>query len=155
MINNFTGKHNFLSNFYTVPISFEGIMFPSVEHAYQAAKSLDEEVRLRIMRIGSAGQAKRAGKKVILRPNWESLKLDIMLELLRRKFYFKDMQQMLLDTGEDEIVEENYWKDTFWGTCNGVGENHLGKLLMKIRQELRNGQQLHAPYGPQNTMSKL
>ena len=134
----FEGKYKFLSNFYSVPISFEGIMYPSVEHAYQAAKTLNEQERLRIMRLGTAAQAKRAGRYLKgLRPNWDGIKLNIMLELLRKKFFFKNMQRMLIATGDEELKEENHWHDTFWGVCEGVGENHLGKLLMQVREEVK------------------
>lgn len=136
MISNFSGKYSFLSNFYIVPISFEGIVYPSVEHAFQAAKSLDESERLRIMRLGSPGKAKKEGRYLKLRADWEEVKLGVMLTLLRKKFSFTDLKKMLINTENEELIEGNSWGDTYWGKYYGVGENKLGKLLMQVRSEL-------------------
>lgn len=141
MISKFTGEYSFLSNFYIVPISYEGIIYPSVEHAFQAAKTLDGKKKLEIARFDTPGKAKKAGRKLKLRADWEEIKLDIMLELLRKKFFFKDLQEMLLKTGDEELIEGNSWGDTYWGKYYGVGENHLGKLLLQVREEIRNGNQ--------------
>ena len=86
----------------------------------------------------SPGQAKKYGKTVELRKDWEDVKLSIMEEIIREKFiYDPDLVKMLLDTGDKELIEGNNWNDTFWGMCRGKGENHLGKILMKLREELR------------------
>ena len=83
------------------------------------------------------GQAKRAGNKLVLRPDWEQIKIIVMTDLCRIKFQDPHMRKLLLDTGDAELIEGNWWNDTFWGVCNGIGQNHLGKILMAIRNLLR------------------
>ncbi len=135
-ITSFIGKHSFLSNFYPARVEFDRQTFPSVEHAYQAAKTL-VPIERRIFHTGiSAGQAKRAGRRVTLRADWIDVKLPIMLDLLRKKFWDDDLAQQLLATQDAELVEGNHWGDTFWGVCRGEGANHLGRLLMQVRQEI-------------------
>lgn len=131
----FTGKHRWLSNFYPVSILFEGTVYPSVEHAYVAAKT--EVVALRaLVPTMTAGEAKRFGRRLILRANWDDLKLGIMEQLLRTKFEDAALRAQLKATGIAPLVEGNTWRDRYWGTYMGQGENHLGKLLMKIRAGL-------------------
>lgn len=137
MINNFDGKYRFLSNFYSYPIEYEGIVYPSNEHAFQAAKSLDEAVRKEIASLPTPGQAKRMGRHVELRSDWEKVKVDIMYELCKTKFSSIEMKEKLLATGNEPLEEGNTWNDQFWGVCRGKGENHLGKILMKVRDELK------------------
>lgn len=134
----FTDEHRFLSNFWPAVVSLPGDpnVYASVEHAYQAAKSLDADQRWAISMARTAGGAKRLGKTVRLRPDWERVKLDVMLDLLRQKFIHADLAKLLRATGTAELVEGNTWGDTFWGVCNGVGENHLGRLLMQVRTEI-------------------
>lgn len=132
MISEFQGDFRFLSNFWPCVIEFEGIKFSSVEHAYQAAKTLDIKERKRIAKLLTPGKAKRAGKELMLRPDWEEIKLSIMRELLIKKFSHRELMFRLKLT-EGELIEGNNWGDTFWGICRGQGENHLGKLLMEIR----------------------
>lgn len=136
----FMGEYQFLSNFYPVKVEYEGKIYPSVEHAYQAAKSLDDAVREQIRNLPTPGQAKRAGKKVDLRKDWQLVNISIMEKLLRQKFSNPELKERLLKTGKRELVEGNTWGDTFWGVCKGVGENHLGKLLMQIRDDYATGQ---------------
>ena len=131
-VTEFQGEFRFLSNFWPSPIEYEGIWYPSVEHAYQAAKTLKVSDRKRIAKLITPGKAKRAGKELDLRPDWEEIKLDVMRELLQKKFAYRDLMFRLKKT-EGELIEGNTWGDTFWGICNGKGENHLGKLLMEIR----------------------
>lgn len=136
----FDGPHRFLSNFYRCLIVYEGITYPSVEHAFQAMKSLDGNERRRISGISTAAGAKRAGRMVPLRHDWNVVRIPIMRDLLRLKFDPEkkpDLAQMLIDTGNAELVEGNTWGDRFWGICAGSGENHLGKLLMEVRAEIR------------------
>ncbi|KKN90113.1 hypothetical protein LCGC14_0232290 [marine sediment metagenome] len=137
MIDSFNDKHRFLSNFSVSHVKLGGITYPTVEHAYQAAKTLDKTERLRIQRAAGPGRAKRLGRGVTLRPDWEGTKLRIMLNLLRQKFQFPKLRDLLLATENQELIEGNHWGDTFWGVCQGEGENHLGKLLMQVRDELR------------------
>lgn len=134
-INSFAGEYRFLSNFYPASVMFEGIIYPSVEHAYQAAKTLDLSQRDQIWSM-TAAKAKRFGRKVTLRPDWDEVKIDIMKELLVDKFQHPHLRDWLRATGTEELTEGNWWGDTFWGVCQGKGENMLGKLLMEVRQEL-------------------
>ena len=134
MINSFTGKYSFLSNFYpTKGIEYEGIVYLTVEHAYQAAKSLSPIERDYINRAPTPSAAKKAGRYLTLRTDWEEVKLEIMSTLLKSKYQWADLKLLLLETGDEELIEGNWWGDTYWGICRGVGENHLGKLLMEIR----------------------
>ena len=136
MINSFEGKYAFLSNFYEHPISEGSLTFPTNEHYFQAMKTLDLTERIAIARAGTPGQSKRMGRSVKLRSDWEHIKLSVMETALRLKFADPELAAMLKATGDEELVEGNWWNDTVWGVCNGVGENNLGKLLMKIRAEL-------------------
>lgn len=130
----------FLSNFWPVQVDFEGILYPSVEHAYQAAKTLDAGEREHIREAPSPGSAKQRGRKVTIRPDWDDkMRLVIMQGLLAQKFLTEPMRSWLLLTGDVHIAEGNVWGDTFWGVIpSGHGENHLGKMLMALRADLRN-----------------
>ena len=138
-ITSFREQHFFLSNFYGCTINFEGITYPSTEHAYQAAKSVIIAERQLICRQTSAGNAKRAGRRITIRRDWNDVKLAKMEAILRLKFSVTqpELVQKLTATHPRILREENYWHDTFWGICNGAGSNHLGKLLMKIRADLQ------------------
>jgi hypothetical protein len=136
MISEFQGQYRFLSNFYPCTITYEGIEYPTTEHAYQASKTLDQERRKYISQLETASQAKRAGKNVKMRSDWEEVKVDVMYDICKLKFTKPNFAQKLLVTGHQELVEGNTWNDTFWGRCKGRGQNHLGKILMKIRDEL-------------------
>lgn len=140
MIDRFDGNYRFLSNFWTIAITFEGLSFPSVEHAYVAAKTLDQNERVHICHIGTAREVKAYGQKLQLRPDWDQVKLKIMEDLVRQKFSKSiTLRDALVATGTQEIVEGNYWGDKYWGIDlkTGEGENHLGKIIMKVRDELR------------------
>lgn len=134
-IDYFWDEHRFLSNFDKVPISYEGITYPTSENAFQAAKSLNPDIRKEFVNL-TPGQAKKKGRHIDLRPDWETVKLQIMEDILRIKFTTPRYKQLLLNTGDAVLIEGNTWNDTYWGVCNGVGENHLGQLLMKIRNEI-------------------
>ena len=133
MIDCFDKEWAFLSNFYQNEIEFEGITYPTNEHFFQAMKTLDENERHAIANCRTPGQAKRMGRRVALRSDWENVKEDVMFTGLCIKFSDEQLADWLLETGDEELVEGNTWSDTFWGVCNGVGENKLGKLLMKVR----------------------
>lgn len=135
MIDSFKGKYRFLSNFFPAIINWEGINYPTVEHAYQAAKTHDPNIRKYISSALTAQEAKHIGKNVLLRGDWEEKKLEIMDQLIRLKFSNREVMNLLKLTENEELIEGNWWGDTYWGVCNGVGENHLGKILMKIRGE--------------------
>ena len=142
MIDRFTGEYGFLSNFYMCCVELDGKTYTSTEHAFQAAKTLDPQKREEIRKATSPGRAKRLGRKVPLRKDWESVKVEVMHGLLQQKFKKGGpLADLLLKTGTQDLVEGNTWGDRFWGkTKNGgkwVGKNHLGRLLMLVRQELR------------------
>jgi len=137
VIGPFKNEYQFLSNFFPYPVKFEGIFYHTVEHAYQAAKTLDINIRRKFDSILSPSKAKKFGRRIDLRQDWEEVKLKVMETCLRDKFRPGTLlAQKLLDTGDEELIEVNWWGDRFWGTYNGIGENHLGKLLMKIRNDL-------------------
>lgn len=119
-ISSFTGYYCFLSNFYPSVVSLDGIEYQSVEHAYQAAKTLDKEERKPFHKhpLPTAAEAKKLGRKLTLRSDWEGVKLSVMEGLLVQKFAHPDLKEKLLETGEDLLVEGNYWGDVYWG----VGE---------------------------------
>jgi ribA/ribD-fused uncharacterized protein len=136
-ITKFRGQYGWLSNFYSASVCFAGINYPTVEHAFRAAKTLDLSWRRLILNHSSPADAKQMGRCAVLRSDWEEIKLTVMEDLLRQKFHIPCFKAMLLATGDMEIVEGNEWGDIFWGVCRGVGSNHLGILLMQIRDELR------------------
>ena len=142
MIDRFKGKYDFLSNFFSCLVEYDGELYPSVEHAFQAAKTLDRENREYISLTETAKEARSVGRRMKgIREDWDEVKLGIMEELVRYKFsHYSDLKEKLLKTGDDILVEGNTWNDTYWGVCKGVGENHLGKILMKVREELRSGE---------------
>ena len=129
MISLFRDEYFFLSNFYPVEIKLDGIVYPNAETAFQAQKTLDVEERRKFSMLKNPVQAKRLGRKVKLRDDWEEVKLDIMTEIVSQKFLqHPHLIEMLLQTGDEELVEGNKWD-----VCKGKSENHLGKILMKIR----------------------
>jgi ribA/ribD-fused uncharacterized protein len=142
-INKFEGEFDYLSNFYPCIIAYEDLIFKSVEHAYQAAKSIIlEEKSLFCDSKLSPGQAKRLGKTIKIRSDWEIIKLQIMKDLVKIKFEDSILFSKLQFTTPAELIEGNYWHDQFWGDCicekhiSIPGKNHLGIILM----EVRNGQ---------------
>lgn len=139
MIKEFQGEYRFLSNFWPSEVQYQGLIFPTVEHAYQAAKTENRQHRCEIQNMDKPGDAKKFGNKVEIREDWNSIKLQIMEELIREKFRKPWLQKLLLATGTEELQERNKWGDTYWGFCGGIGQNHLGKILMKVREEIRNG----------------
>lgn len=136
IINSFTGKYAFLSNFYPSPITIDNIQYPTVEHAFQAQKTLDIKERIKISKIKDPGSAKAIGRKVKLRVDWEEIKMTVMRKCLKEKFKDPYLQESLIETGTAKLIEGNFWNDTYWGICNGIGENHLGQLLMEIRNDI-------------------
>lgn len=135
-ITKFRGDYYFLSNMYPEVLYINGEMYPSAEHAFQASKSLDKDVRLGMAVCRSAKEAKQAGRLINLRLDWEDVKVDVMYNILKAKFADPELAQKLRDTGDEELIEENNWGDTFWGVCKGKGKNMLGNLLMKVRKEI-------------------
>jgi len=149
-IHGFFGEYRWLSNFWYAEVTLDGETYSSTEHAYQAAKTLDEtlrrQFRFKIRYEGiepsettpTCGEAKKMGSKLELRSDWEDIKVSVMTDLVRQKFTNNfDLKQKLLDTGDLYLEETNHWGDVFWGVCKGKGQNVLGNLLMQIRTELR------------------
>lgn len=140
MINSFSGEYRFLSNFFESRFEYEGISYTTAEHAFQQAKTLDPEWKQIIRSCPTPALAKRAGRSVKLRSDWEEVKDQIMEDILRAKFTQNSyVLRALINTGDEELVEGNTWNDTYWGVCDGEGKNMLGKMLMKIRSELQEG----------------
>jgi ribA/ribD-fused uncharacterized protein len=136
-ITSFTGKYFFLSNFYPCSVLFEDKIYPSAEHAYMAAKTTDEATRVYIASAPTPGKAKRIGKTIQLRENWDLIKLQYMRVILESKFSDPVLRKLLDSTKGYEIIEGNTWGDTFWGQCPlGHGRNELGKLLVSIRDDI-------------------
>lgn len=135
-IDKFKGQYQFLSNFYPVIITINDESYPSAEHAFQAMKSLDKDERIAMSVCRSAAEAKKAGKLVNLRKDWEQIKVGIMYQILKSKFENPELAQKLRDTKDAILEENNTWGDTFWGKCNGIGSNMLGQLLMQVRSEI-------------------
>ena len=133
-IERLAGYHRFLSNFWPCTVTYEGLTFNNVEEAYHVAKCADPADRAQFTAL-SAPAAKDRGSVVALRADWHDIKRDVMAGLLRQKFSDPVLRRLLLQTGNATIVEGNTWSDHFWGVCNGVGENNLGKLLMQVRHE--------------------
>ncbi len=137
-ITSFRGKYAFLSNFYAAEVTVGGMTFPTNEAAFQAMKCTEREERIPFTETKNPVAAKRMGRKVKLRPDWERVKVGIMEEIVRAKFsQHPELAGQLAATGDLPIMEGNGWRDTFWGVdaATGKGENHLGKILMKIREE--------------------
>lgn len=142
IISTFDGAYDFLSNFYEAPFKYQGILYPTNEHFFQAMKTLDINERKKIAAAETPGQAKRMGRKVVLREDWEEVKEDIMRIGLECKFEYPCLREKLLATGDAYLVEGTTWHDNEWGNCtcekckNIVGKNKLGTLLMQVREKI-------------------
>ena len=137
MIDSFRGEYFFLSNFYEVPVTYGGVTYTNNEAAFQAQKSTDIADRLRFSELPPS-QAKRLGRRIALRKDWEQVKISIMTEIVRAKFTQNpELADKLSATGDAHLEEGNDWGDRTWGTVNGVGANNLGKILMQIRDEIK------------------
>ena len=136
-IDKFEGPNRFLSNFWPCEVRYDGWAYPSVEHAYQAAKFTDPEKRAKIQAATTAQAAKKIGRTKGIRADWDDVKFGIMRDLLQQKFEQGSANAtQLLATGDEQLVEGNWWGDTYWGVCKGKGKNHLGNLLMQRRSFL-------------------
>ena len=142
MIKEFQKEYRWLSNFAPCGVELDGQMYLSVEHAYQSAKSEDDWDWKEFCTLETnPAEIKKQAKLVILRKDWDAVKENIMLDLLRQKFNQEPYRQKLLDTKNEQIQEGNWWGDDYWGMSfkTGKGQNRLGKMIMKIRKELKNG----------------
>ena len=152
MINSFRNKYYFLSNFFPCIIMYHGVAYRSVESAFQAQKadtSLSDDARLEVQKRFAnlaPDQAKHLGRHIVLRADWEKVKKSVMRDLLMVKFSNGQFRKLLLETGDEKLIEGNSWHDNYWGSCicprcGNRGRNELGKMLMEVRDTLRNGDQ--------------
>lgn len=131
---------DFLSNFYPSTIKYQGFFYQTVEHAYQASKTVDEKSREIIRKSKNPMDAKKLGRALVLRDDWDDVKISIMKELIEEKFQNPFLMYMLIDTCDYQLINENRWNDRFWGMTNGIGENWLGKILEEVRQKIKDTQ---------------
>jgi ribA/ribD-fused uncharacterized protein len=137
-VKGFQGKYRFLSNFWPAEIELDGWIYPTVEHAYMASKTFNIDIREKIRSIEKPGDAKKLGRQIELREDWELVKRNIMKDLVRQKFNKEPLRSKLVVELRDAYLEEtNTWNDTYWGVCKGIGRNELGKILMEVRAELQ------------------
>lgn len=136
VIDSFFANYRFLSNFEPCTVVYDGMTYKCSEAAYQAAKTTDVSLRIAFTTMNGS-KAKYAGQKLPIRADWNDVKVDVMYEIVKDKFSRNpELKAKLLSTGTLQLIEGNYWGDKFWGVCNGEGENHLGKILMRVRREL-------------------
>ncbi|HMQ46994.1 MAG TPA: NADAR family protein [Saprospiraceae bacterium] len=143
MIRRFDKDYKWLSNFAPCTIVLHGITYPSVEHAYMSAKSNDVRWYLKCADDSiKPGTIKKLSRGILLVSNWDSIKIEVMRGCLNQKFRQEPYRTLLLETGNVFIQEGNFWGDTFWGVDlnTNTGENHLGKLIMEIREQLQNNE---------------
>ena len=146
MITEFDGKYAFLSNFFYAPFVYDGIIYPTNEHFFQAMKTLDQKKRKQIAEAKTPGAAKRMGRQVQLREDWEQVKYTAMRVGVERKFdAHPDLAKKLIATNDCILIEGNSWHDNTWGSCFCpkcaaiAGKNWLGEILMERRKELIGG----------------
>jgi ribA/ribD-fused uncharacterized protein len=135
-INGFWNEWRGFSNFADSPVHLDGVQYRTVEHAYQAAKTNDQDLRDLIRGLPRPHETKRLGNQIAMRPDWDHVKPLVMLGLLTQKFMIPEYEKLLLSTGDAYLEETNTWKDVYWGVCDGQGLNMLGKQLMYIRELL-------------------
>lgn len=137
-ITSFSGEYDFLSNFYKLPFVWEGNSAATAEHHYQAAKTIKPLEAFEVRTASTPGKAKRLGKTVNRRPNWDGVRIEVMRSILKAKFENPILLRQLLLTRDEPLVEGNNWGDTFWGQCPiGNGHNWLGRCLMDLRDAIR------------------
>ena len=146
----FRGERYFLSNMYTLkqPLIMDDstkITVASLENVFQALKFADSDIANQVLSAPTGYAAKRLARNyladgAILKDQWNDRKIEIMSGLVRAKFNSDaKLQELLLATDNEELVEYNPWRDDFWGVRDDTGEgrNELGKILMTVREELR------------------
>lgn len=134
-IESFNGAYRYLSNFYDAPVLYNGIMYDNAEAAYQAQKQPEKAEMFKHI---NGSKAKKDGATLTLRPDWDQVKDQIMYEIVKEKFTRNIyLGARLVSTGNIPIIEGNYWNDTYWGVCKGKGQNKLGKIIMRVRDELK------------------
>lgn len=143
MVNKFDKEYAFLSNFYMCNVTYKDVTYTNSEAAFHAQKTLDPLEQQKFAKLNPS-EAKKLGRKVTLRGDWEAIKDDVMYDVCFAKFsQNSDLREKLLATGDEYLEEGTYWHDNCWGNCycdkckDVAGENRLGKILMRIREELR------------------
>lgn len=138
VIDRFSGEHRFLSNFSEHAVYYKRRIWPTAEHAYQAMKATTKSEQEKIRLSLTPAEAKKKGRKLNLRSDWEYVKVQFMTEIVTAKFKQNpEIKDMLLETLDAHLVEGNDWGDTYWGQVNGKGENKLGQILMYVRFEIQ------------------
>ena len=138
MIKGMFNEYRWLSNYEVCEIHYEGLIYTSTEAAYQAAKSTDPFVRSKFINISPA-KARKLGQEITCRKDWDKVKKQVMYDVSLDKYTrHEHLKRLLLETKDKYIEETNYWGDQVSGVCNGIGENNLGKIIMKIREEIKN-----------------
>ena len=136
-VKGFFNEYRFLSNYELGNVLYEGIIYPSSENAYQAAKSIDPKIRERFINVGP-NDAKKMAKSITVREDWDEIKYDVMYNIVLDKFTRNsELGDKLIETSDKYLEETNHWKDTTWGVCNGIGKNWLGKILMDVRNTIK------------------
>jgi len=136
-VKGFFGEYRWLSNYHSCGILHKGLGFNSTEAAYQASKTNNIEVAKTYQNM-TAAESKNASKLLTPPKNWHDVKFNVMAQLTFQKYLIHpELKQLLLDTGDKYLEETNHWNDTYWGVCNGIGENQLGKILMATRAYLK------------------
>jgi ribA/ribD-fused uncharacterized protein len=133
-VNSFRGEYSFLSNFYESPVTYNGITYQNNEAAFQAQKCPERALEFASL---NPAEAKRLGRRVSLRKDWEQIKISVMTDIVRTKFSNPELKSRLLATEDIPLEEGNDWGDRIWGTVNGTGRNLLGQILMQVREEYR------------------
>lgn len=139
VIDRFRGTYSFLSNFSTYKVFYMGDTYYSAEAAYQGAKAATDLQRMKMVRVKRPDFARRIGRNMKpIRADWENVKLRVMYDIVKAKFLQNEkLQAKLLATRDRMLIEGNDWGDTFWGMVDGEGENNLGKILMRVREEIK------------------
>ena len=139
MIEHFDNIYFFLTNFHRSPVEYKGKIYPTAEHLFQALKTKNKKVRNNIRRASSPGEAKKLGRTIRLRDDWEEVKDKLMFMVVRLKFLQNPKLNILLKNTKGDLIEGNCWHDNYWGDClcykckKIKGHNQLGKTLMKVR----------------------
>lgn len=133
-IDKFYGEYRYLSNFYMADVEFEGVIYASSEHAYQAAKTLIVEEREKVAKAKTAGESRKEGRNVTIRDGWDEMRASVMFKIVYNKFQrHPDLSKKLMETFPLELIEGNNWGDHYFGVCEGYGKNVLGHVLMAVR----------------------
>lgn len=136
-IESFSNEYHFLSNFYICDVPYLGEIYRSAEHAYQSAKTINKDQHDAIKNCKTPAMAKKLAKYAEIRSDWNDIKYNIMIEIVYSKFIHNDrLALLLINTHDYELIEGNTWNDYYWGICNNIGENNLGKILMSVRNVL-------------------